>query len=1179
MQGFEELPYPPAGWTSLTSGIGWERTQDGSSSFWSVPAAPAESGDWYIVSNDDQNSGNNGCCDYMITPMCDLREASDYTLSFLSYYDGAYGQVATVEYTTDGGATWEVLIEIAPAFNWVQYNYDLSDLSGPDGEAEIWFAMHSDDNGAWASGWAVDNIYVGNGPVDVYGYYVYLDDGFVAATDAETRTYEYGDLQFGTTYTAAVAALYGCNLSDKIYYTFTSGYLYPPRNLFDEYVYNTNEVPLFWNPPMTGDGVPMNVAEFLNETEDYATIAAQYDIPQVTATGTPTGLAPAGSPVFDINNPVPLNMLDGNMSYGYIAYDPGGGSNGLAEILLDDPNSVTLFGPAAADFIAAADWVDGEYYGCIYGGTLVHYDMDNNSWETIGSTGDFVGMAYVNSEATMYGLTFGGELVTVDLATGATTSIGTGNPNMITMACDNAGNLYGVDLGTDTWGSIDKTSGAWTSIGSVGFDCSYAQDAGLDRATNTIFWAAYDVSAGGKLCILDTETGSVPLVGSFPNGAEIAGFAVPSSYGGGGGGGGVVPAGLLAFNVYQDDMLVGTVNYMGEGTEDTVSFVHNPVNPGCYDYNVTAVYDLAVYGFPGQTGESVYEGPDEVCVVWGYDLPFMENWDEGTFGFNDWTTNPMYNNWMVASQFGNGAPSAQFNWDPDPGEDYAVSLTSAPMNADLYTEGEIWLDFEYFLNNRNATGTEMLAVEVYNGQEWMQVYSVANTASMDWTPAHVDITEYAMSRVFQVRFTAMGMNSFDVINWNVDNIYIYRACEAPSKLDGEYLWNSVDDYGAEIFWEAPEIPVPPQGWIRWDDGTLASGIGLTDGGDWTVAIRWDAGQLAEYEGTSITKMQIALNDEGFTAIKLKIWKGANASTLLWESGEETPVAGVWTEFMIDTPIPLDVDSELWVGYDIIGQPAGDFPAGTDNGPAVAGYGDKITTDGVVWDNLSDFGLDYNWTIAAYVETLDGATAAINPLVNDMTYGNVNAVPALGEIREVGVTNENMESTRDFAGFNVYRMGPDGTSYELIDFVPYVEGEMEYSYYDENPYPGMEIYNVCYQVTSVWESETDYCESMPAASIVPIYDFVCVDITSINSSLEDGMTALYPNPATDRVTISSSLEMSRITIVNYVGQVIYRAELNDVNSIDLNTGNYDAGVYVVRIDTENGVVTKRMAIAK
>jgi len=337
--------------------------------------------------------------------------------------------------------------------------------------------------------------------------------------------------------------------------------------------------------------------------------------------------------------------------------------------------------------------------------------------------------------------------------------------------------------------------------------------------------------------------------------------------------------------------------------------------------------------------------------------------------------------------------------------------------------------------------------------------------------------------------------------------------------------------------------------------------------------------LAEYAGTSITKMQIALNDEGFTAINLKIWKGANASTLLWESGDQTPVAGVWVEFMVDTPVLLDVDSELWVGYDIVGQPAGDFPAGTDNGPAVAGYGDKITTDGVVWDNLSDFGLDYNWTIAAYVETLDGATAAINPLVNDMTYSNVDATPALGAIREVGVTNENMESSRDFAGFNIYRMGPDGTTYELIDFVPYVENEMEYSYYDENPYPGMEIYNVCYQVTSVWESETDYCESMPASSIVPIYDFVCVDITSINTSLEDGMTALYPNPATDRVTISSSLEMSRITIVNYVGQVIYRAELNDVTSIDLNTGNYDAGVYVVRIDTENGIVTKRMAIAK
>jgi hypothetical protein len=56
-------------------------------------------------------------------------------------------------------------------------------------------------------------------------------------------------------------------------------------------------------------------------------------------------------------------------------------------------------------------------------------------------------------------------------------------------------------------------------------------------------------------------------------------------------------------------------------------------------------------------------------------------------------------------------------------------------------------------------------------------------------------------------------------------------------------------------------------------------------------------------------------------------------------------------------------------------------------------------------------------------------------------------------------------------------------------------------------------------------------------------------------------------------------MHHITVVNYVGQLVYDAELTEQTSIELNTGSYDAGVYVVRISTDNGIITKRMTITK
>ena len=86
------------------------------------------------------------------------------------------------------------------------------------------------------------------------------------------------------------------------------------------------------------------------------------------------------------------------------------------------------------------------------------------------------------------------------------------------------------------------------------------------------------------------------------------------------------------------------------------------------------------------------------------------------------------------------------------------------------------------------------------------------------------------------------------------------------------------------------------------------------------------------------------------------------------------------------------------------------------------------------------------------------------------------------------------------------------------------------------------------------------------------------ITGADDPMAADMTQLYPNPAKDRVTISSSQQMERITIVNYVGQVVYDNELHGEQSYILNTSSYDAGVYVVKISTANGVVTKRMTIS-
>jgi para-nitrobenzyl esterase len=119
----------------------------------------------------------------------------------------------------------------------------------------------------------------------------------------------------------------------------------------------------------------------------------------------------------------------------------------------------------------------------------------------------------------------------------------------------------------------------------------------------------------------------------------------------------------------------------------------------------------------------------------------------------------------------------------------------------------------------------------------------------------------------------------------------------------------------------------------------------------------------------------------------------------------------------------------------------------------------------------------------------------------------------------------------------------------------------------------------YQVTSNYASDTDACESPAAMAYeLPMDDFVYVKVTGIENPDAASLTNVYPNPAQDRVTVSSSVEMTHLTITNYVGQVVYTSDVVGT-SVELNTNSYQAGVYLVKIDTNNGVVTKHLIISR
>ncbi len=362
MEEFEGADFPPAGWMAESNGTGWFQTDNGGSTFFSIPPGDG----MYACVNDDA-SDYDGCCDYLILPEMDLTDATGFMLQFDAYFTGAFSQLGSVEYSLNGGTSWTLAANIPTATAWTTYQLELDMLAG---EASVMLAFHADDQGFWASGLAIDNVmsYYGKAPV---GYYVYLDGGFVAETAGDVTTYMYQNLTYGQTYEAAVRALYSCGTSEPIFYTFTSGFLYPPRNLMDEYVYGTNEIPVMWNPPMTVSGPAMDRSLIVKSTA-----------PAVHAETNPNGAGTTSSPgrelwdiqySFDMDGPSGLTGLAGAECDGEFIYATAWASNNIVKFDVDGNFIETFTIPGVSGLRDLA--FDGTYmYGAAASTTV--YKMD-----------------------------------------------------------------------------------------------------------------------------------------------------------------------------------------------------------------------------------------------------------------------------------------------------------------------------------------------------------------------------------------------------------------------------------------------------------------------------------------------------------------------------------------------------------------------------------------------------------------------------------------------------------------------------------------------------------------------------------------------------------------------------------------------------------------------------------
>ena len=979
------------------------------------------------------------------------------------------------------------------------------------------------------------------------------------------------DLAYGETYEACVRALYACGLSDPICYRWTSSYLHPPRDLDDEYIYGTNEVPLMWLPPMTGT-IPMAAAAF----------KVVYVGPQLQAVG-PHADAAAEVTIIEYDN-VDNTRVMGDLQFSF-------------------PNAVVSEAGSESDgeFIYTAVWNSGDY---------LKYDLAGNLIETfqIPGTNGCRDLAYDGTF--MYGAAAATTVWVMDFTTKTLVTTFTAPTAVRAIGYNhNTMSFYGNNWGTDivnfdaSGANLGSFTPTVTSIyglaydswsGAVGEEFLWAYDQG---ANNLVQYALPGGTPTGTTIDVAGITGNTSIaggawtqpalfdpgfvtIGGCSQGGLVWGLEL-APYSGGGPTPGGIPDGLSSFNVYQDGVMIANVPYEGQDVDEFVTYVVNPLDPATYLFDVSAVYDLTIFGFPGDFGESAWEGTDTVEVVWGNELPFFEGWDQGTFAFQGWSFNENAANWVVNSQIGDPEPSAEFTWDPLLELDYTSALTSNPITADLLTEGDIFFDFDIALDDRNSTGEEMLKVEVYNGSSWNTVATFTNDGSFDFMTSHVNITNHAMSRVFKVRFNATGQNSFDIVSWFVDNINIYRECMAPTDLVGEYVWTSGDELGAEICWEGYVAPSNSQ-WFYYDDETIEYVWGSTGDWDADVAIKIETADLVDFAGAAVTQYRAFVDSRlmGVGTISVKVFQGDNPDPTapIYEEDvtSQFVIGDDWNDFTFSQAVMIDINQPLWMGMYYTG-PANTYGPGITTDMGSYDPNGDLFYDAGSWIHLQSQGISNRaWLLRGFVTTSYGSTVAIgNTNINPLPVSTGLTTAGTLVSTDASLSTLEVSSVRTTTNFNVYRMNDVGV-YELLAVVPSESGVSSYCYYDTEVGFPMEY---CYQVTAAYESATDACESAPAMAYeLPMNDFVCVFITGIDNPNDATTTNVYPNPAQDMVTVSSSVAMTQLTVTNYVGQVVYTSKVH-ATSVELNTSSYQAGVYLVKINTENGVVTKRVIISR
>jgi hypothetical protein len=1100
---------------------------------------------------------------YFLSPMMSTLTQTQLELSFKQFIDHFGGPYTLQLVTIANGVEYLVDEWVNPTANIPAHTYTtlLTTAHGVGAdEFQIGFVY---DGQAWnINWWNIDDIMLYTpGSRELLSYSVYLDGVYVGSTTDEF--YQYEGLTDGQTYLAEVAAVYTTGVSPRMQYTFTyfSCENFPgPEDLTAE-VENINNVVLTWGapepPPPPGEG--------LEEDFESGSIPAGWSTIQTN--GATSGPTPA---FWTVNSYVSPDFSPFGTYHAGLWWDFGHQDEWLIspEFTVDANASLTFWSAV--------------YEGSIYND---HYYVKistdgGSSWTAVWDASTLPGNAW-NYYSYPYN---------IDLGSYAGQSI-----KFAFQAVDGPTNdgLWYVWFVDNITVSSDTRTLAFDAQSLVRKSNAGASNDMIARDGNT---SVVDRSALAALVNAENAEVSANQASAFTPGMKELG------------------ANSRAL-LYDNGPLVNAPG-QGSGGADA-SVLQQDLGMNSYGFNVNQVggfhmaddfvvdvtwevESITLYAY--QTGSG-----NTSTMTGGY----LRIWDGapnagGTVVWGDMTTNR-----MTSTAFTNiyrVLNTALLNTDRPIMEVVCATpgLTLEP--------GTYWV--EYALTGSTASGPWSAPITITGQTTTGNALQLSGGA---WQQLLDSGTSTPQGVPFLIHGTAEGGGGGGGGDWEYLGANIYRNGELIAEMvQGEtytdagvepgyydYCVRFVYEEGAEscpgeacvfdvLVTEDCVAPVnlvafnPTEGqpgpqqvdlvWnemvaqeFRYDDGVRTAQLGFQGG-----TINSVLGAKHSVNAT-LTEMSWLLSDEpdaGGPHATVQIYvfgltgAGLPDGTNVLYTASVSNTDGIWNTHTFPNPVDAPTGFFLGVAYN------GFVGLGTDDGigapwqfiPNTHYFVSDYTAGG--WATWESAGFSVNGMIRA----MGVPNAVVSHLVDEhyrpegaqfrnpaenLVYSKLD-VPA--EYSEPNWSQEHYSAPRAFVGYNIYyKMGESGT-YEILEAL---WPETNYSYIEARE--GVFYYMVT--------AEYEYCgESDPSNEVM-----VSI-ITSVDEISATDATRLYPNPASNSIIIEAP-EMRRITIVNALGQVVYDADVNSQTRISLNTASFEAGIYMVRIATVEGMVTKRLTIVR